>query len=419
MVGIEMIYSTKSPAFSPALGRLLMGALLFLACTCDLLYSPKNQPQPFSSSTHDTASISHLFSVNPGRQICNPSASQDTVNFKGCMLFLNLEGALKLNVPQKWKSEYPLEATIAHDRLTIVDSSNTVRWFMMKPSFIPQSELQDPEWSTHPDYIAFLGDNDNNSDGYIVRISDKNVLKMNNGLLQANSTPHVWLPDRFQSTVNVNLDAAPVLFTTPVSAWDSTSGMVDKETIRAYFGTDSVKFVYSKNKGSQGLTIYYLDFHEQHPRIREVPRPRGKDGNDCESPLISPNGNWIVYNCKNGSLACEAYLQCLSDSSEPVPLHSGMAAEPHWWLSNAGSLFVLYSTKVGPLSGLLEKVPSDGSYGETLIRRVAIGPQWLSLYDPESRLAPLPFQGGLTRDGKYLVTGYIYGYILGYPWIGM
>jgi hypothetical protein len=66
----------------------------------------------------------------------------------------------------------------------------------------------------------------------------------------------------------------------------------------------------------------------------------------------------------------------------------------------------------------LQKVAGDGSYGETLIRRITPGPKWLSLYDPESMLAPLPFQGGLTRDGRYLVTGYIYGYILGFPSIG-
>jgi hypothetical protein len=94
-------------------------------------------------------------------------------------------------------------------------------------------------------------------------------------------------------------------------------------------------------------------------------------------------------------------------------LHDGMAAEPHWWQNEkTADLYVLYSTKVGPLSALLEQVTADGSYGETLIRRVTSGPKWLSLYDPESRLAPLPFQGGLTRDGSFLVTGYIYGYIL-------
>jgi hypothetical protein len=195
--------------------------------------------------------------------------------------------------------------------------------------------------------------------------------------------------------------------------------MVDKETVREYFGTDLVKFVYALNKGSLGLTIYYIDYSQANPTVTEVPRPQGKDGFDCESPLISPDGSWIVYNCKNGGLSCESYMQLLSDKSEAVLLHNGMAAEPHWWLNDkTNELFVLYSTKVGPLYDDLARITDDGSKGRTLIRRIASGPTWLSLHDGESTLAELPFQGGLTRDGNYLVTGYIYGYILGFPSIG-
>jgi hypothetical protein len=329
------------------------------------------------------------------------------------MLFLNLEGPLNLTVPQEWKSQYSSIADIAHDRLTIVDSSNTVRWFLIKPDFLPQAELQDPEWSRHPNYIAFIGDNDLASDGYIVRISDKAVLKINKGRLQANSTPHLWLPDHFRNSTGLIRDAAASLFTSDSSSWDTSTGIADKETIRKFFATDSVKFIFSKNKGSSGLTIYFIDFSQAQPGLVEIPRPKGRDGYDCESPLISPDGNWIVYNCKNGSLSCESYMQRIDGASEPVLLHDGMAAEPHWWQNEkTADLYVLYSTKVGPLSALLEQVTADGSYGETLIRRVTSGPKWLSLYDPESRLAPLPFQGGLTRDGSFLVTGYIYGYIL-------
>jgi len=395
-----------------------LSGLVLIASGCDWIYKPQSQPQPgITSSTN--ASLPHLFSVNNDQQICNPNASQDTLNFKGCMLFLNLEGALNLKVPQEWESAYSLFADNPHDRLTIVDTTDTVRWFLMKPDFIPQTEMQKPRWSRHPDYISFLGDNDNNSDGYVVRISDKSVLKINNGMLQANSTTHLWLPDHFKGPSNLVHNAVPELFSPAYETWDSMSGLVDKATVLAFFNTDSVKLVFSKSKASLGLTIYYIDYSQQNPAVTQLPRPQGMDGYDCESAQISPDGNWIVYNCRQGSLTCEVYLQNLSPGSGPVLMHEGMAAEPHWWLNEkTGDLFVEYSTKPGPLEDHLDQEAADGSHGQTLIRRIATGPQWLSLHDAESVLAPLPFQGGLCRDGSYLVTGYIYGYILGFPSIG-
>lgn len=401
-------------------GLLHIFSVFVCAVGCNFPYAPQYQPQPFAKSTDTTNSRLQLYSVNTGRQICNPSASQDTQNFRGCMLFLNLEGALNINIPQEWASQYPATAPNAHDRLTIIDSSNTVRWFLMKPAFVPQAELQNPEWSRHPDYAAFLGDNDVNSDAYIVRISDKEVLRINNGMSQANSTPHVWLPDHFQGPSGLVHNATPTLFSIPATSYDSTSGMVDKETIRAFFGTDSVHYVFSKDLRGIGLTIYYIDYSQSSPQLVQIPRPQGKDGFDCESPLISPDGNWIVYNCKNGSLSCEAYLQQLNGSSQPLLLHNGMAAEPHWWQNaGTGDLFVLYSTQVGPIESLLDQSAANGSLGSTLIRRVHGGPGWLMLYEQESALAPLPFQGGLTRDGCFLVTGYIYGYIFRFADFGL
>ena len=403
-----------------AFWNLSLLVLLSFASGCDWIYKPESQPQPGSTSNQNAASLPHLFSVNHDQQICNPTASQDTMNFKGCMLFLNLEGALNLKVSPEWESAYLLTNAGAHDRLTIVDTMDTVRWFLMKPGFIPQTEMQKPRWSRHPDYISFLGDNDFNSDGYVVRISDKAVLKVNTGLLQANSTTHLWLPDHFKGPSGLARNAVPALFSPAGATWDSVSGLVDKATIRAFFNTDSVKFVFSKNKASLGLTIYYIDYSQVNPTVVEVPRPQGKDGYDCESAQISPDGNWIVYNCRRGSVSCEAYMQYLGFASEAVLLHDGMAAEPHWWLrESTGELFVEYCTKPGPLEVHLDLVPADGSSGETLIRKIAAGPEWLSLHDPESILTSLPFQGGLTRDGGYLVTGYIYGYILGFPSIGM
>jgi len=388
--------------------------LIFIE-SCKYPYEPTHQSPPMAGS--NVVTTSSLYPINPGRQICNPSASQDTVNFKACMLYLNLGGNLPVNVPEDWKSIYTNYADQPHDRLTIIDTSNTVRWFLMKPTFIPQTELQDPEWSANPEYIAFLGDADYTSDGYIVRISDKSILRFNKGNVQANSTPHLWTPHS-AVTPAPETGAAASLFSDDDSLFDKTTGMVRKETIGMYFSTDSVKIVFAKDVGSSGLTIHYIDYSQPQPGLIVLPRPKNREGMACESPLISPDGRWIVFNCKNGSLANEAYLQRLDGTSQPLLLHQGTAAEPHWWRNPGNSdLYILYCTAIGPLDRDLIQVPSNGSYGSTLIRRVNLssGLAWQVLYDNESELCGLPFQGGLTPDGRYLVTGYQYGYIFSIP----
>ena len=77
-------------------------------------------PEPFeaetvgSSASNQTSDIGTMFPVNTMQQICNPSVSQDTVNFPASMLWLNFgsdlynrilnEAAEKSSDPQ-WKAE--------------------------------------------------------------------------------------------------------------------------------------------------------------------------------------------------------------------------------------------------------------------------------------------------------------------------
>lgn len=391
---------------------LLFVSLLFVSFNflyCDFPYSPEIQNQPIKS----TPLISNLKVINPMRQICNPSASQDTVNFKGCMLFLNLGGVISVNVPAKWKSEYNVIADNPHDRLTIVDTNNSVRWFLKKPSFITEYEIQDPEWTVNADYITFLGDNDDQSSGYVVRLSNKTIFKFNNQNLHPTSTPHMWKRPDVSSTIDTL--ANPILFSANI-IYDSLTGMADKNSLINYFETDSIIFTFSKKNTAGFLSIQYINYSDTVPSLISLNRPEKREDFHLESPLISPDGKWVLFNCKKGILACEAYVQCLNKDSKPILIHEGMAAEPHWWKSpGTNDCYIIFCTKVGPIEELYENVKNDGTLGYTLIRKfnpsVTSSIQWLSLLEKETILSQLPFQGGLSPDGHFLVTGYQYGYI--------
>ena len=61
-------------------------------------------PEPFEAESVESASsgksdIGTVFPVNTQKQICNPSVSQDTVNFPAAMLWLNFGGTLKVTPP--------------------------------------------------------------------------------------------------------------------------------------------------------------------------------------------------------------------------------------------------------------------------------------------------------------------------------
>jgi hypothetical protein len=358
---------------------------------------------------------SRLRCVNTGRQICNESISQDAENYSGCMLWLNFMGEMTVRVPSQWVDEYTIPAPFHHDRLTISDTGNTVKWFVMRPSFIT-GEMQDPEWTTHPDYIALLGQDDDAAwDGYIVRISDKEFFKFSEDGLNGTSTPHLWLPTGYTGAA------------APESLEYDANGLVTKASIAAYFGTDTVKVAFSYKVGGW-LTLRYIDYSAADPQVVELSRPEGKDDWHCESGLISPDGNWIVFNCYTGTSTYSAYVQELTPGSRPV-LIAEPGADPHWWRDPAdGSLFVVYSTTGGVISeGLEGFIGDDGSIdaslGSTLIRRADLtsgggggGPgSWYYFKDPPVNLVDLPFKGGLSPDGRFLCTGYNYAYLFVLP----
>ena len=384
---------------------------------CDFLYAPKTQPSTFvvnTDTTHTgTIGTGYLYPINPEQQACNPSISQNQL-FPGCLLWLGFN-VLSVRIPAEITG-YDTITVAEHDRLTILDIANYVRWYIMRSDFESRGELQCPEWSTHPDYLACLvGTISQPYSGYAVRISNKQILKICNKSLEEFSNPHFWLPDSAVSVASV---------TSPLY---DTTGFVKKEFIEQFFGTTQFKFVYVLPQ--KAGTIYYVDYCAPgEPVPVPLQKPGGKENQECGSPLVSPDGNWVTYHCFSNSAQgtqYSSYIQRLKPDSRPVLIANG-ASDPHWWIDiyNNNNYNIVYTVTKGAYF-------SDYNYSDPLIEETGVAgatlkkhlkgtpadvPAHVGTLDIDAAapdtLVRLPFKGGLSRDGYFLGTAYKYAYLM-------
>jgi hypothetical protein len=200
--------------------------------------------------------------------------------------------------------------------------------------------------------------------------------------------------------------------------YDPATGFIKKSSLQQFFGTTNVKIAYCLLK--TGLTLYYIDYNDSIPRPRELAKPEGKETWTCESPMISPEGNWVAYNCEYDVKTNESYMQRLKPGAEPILLGE-KAFDPHWWVDPLdGRYFIIYAripgVKLINADYRSPSVPMDGSLGSTVKVLLQGSPMdvpshmGLRAYGSES-IAGLPFKGGLSPDGRYLCTGQTYSYI--------
>lgn len=380
---------------------LLVGSFALVSCLYD--------PEPYSQTTTPTESaetdFGTVYAVNSGRQICNPSVSEDSINYPASMLWLNFSGNLTVSSAPKG---YNTTGAIQHDRLTISDTAGKVLWFVMKDS-VPgvKCQFQDPEWSTHSNYLVTLG-------GFPA--SGKSCDDLDHGILalRLSDKASFWLFDRSISEL-----ATPHLWV------GATSAIVDStDSLQVFFGTHEVQLVYV----SQEDEILWVNY-SQSSKVQKLQKPKNRSGWMFDSPLISPDGKWIVYNILNGSYEWESYIQELSTTSMPtkMPFLEGMLSEPaqpHWW-SYGGRLFVMWA-EFPAGNSMLNKadfsktIAQDGSLGRTSMREVSltsgapsdVAVEWVG---DVRILAPLPFTGGRSPDGYFMATGTNNGYLLNLP----
>ncbi|MBO4436789.1 MAG: hypothetical protein J5791_07910 [Fibrobacter sp.] len=372
-------------------------------------------PEPFEAETVNSASstqskIGTLYAVNNEMQICNPSVTQDTVNYPASMLWLNFGGTLYVTPSD---SGFPTEAE-EHDRLTISDTAGKVLWYVMRDTSEGECQFQDPEWSTHPDFAVALRAYDKKKKNlclpenldygmFAVRFSDKKKFWFYDKEIREDASPHLWVaPD---ASVDVDDDA---------------------ETVEGFFGTSNVRLVYVNDDDK----IVFVDFANGGlKKSVTLQRPSGKKGWGVDAPMISPDGKFVVYNLTENSSTWEAYVQELSASSTPVKIERwnkslSEPGQPHWF-AYRGRLFVVW---IEAPSGkqmfnkelLSNESVQDGSAGRTVMREIRLmagAPSDLAVewVGDAREIAPIPMTGGRSPDAKFLSTGYKYGYLLELP----
>lgn len=390
-------------------------AAAVLLVGCEYPYQPKARESTITTKSavyENGTMVSINTSSGTSHQICNPSISQDTVDFAGCMMWLNFKGDLGVTVaPGLAGPLYTLIAPQQHDRLTITDYTNTVRWYLFNTELglAAQTELQDPEWSTHSDYVVTLAKRTlENFDGYVVDVKDKSrFLKFNDFGLTNISTPHLW----------VGAPSAPPVAT---NGQRDANGFASKDSIYAFFGTCNVKFVFVlRNGGQDNYRIYYIDYAKETPRMLPLKKPAAFAGNRVENPLFDPQGNFVAYDASINDLTdgYRSFIQYLDSSSTPVSLSRETAAEPHWYRSSVSTLlYVVYSTKGHSVSADLTKI-TNGSAGQTYRQQVALNPSGavnnarIELVGKPEMYVNAPMKGGISPDGRFMATGYDNAYM--------
>lgn len=392
----------------------LLLPLGLLALTLMACYSPEPFEAEYSdesSNTDTSAEMGKIYSLNGGKQTCNPSASQDTVNYPASMLWLNFSGTLNVNAPD---SGFTLKKVLQHDRLTVSDTANNVKWYLVRDTSAGECQFQDPEWSTHPNFIVALRGYD--VDGskacenldygiFAVRMSDKKKFWFDKKGIPEEATPHLWVgePD------------------------DGFKEYGDSSTVEGFFGSDKVILTYV-DKNQNIVVARYGTLEKGKPQTFKLKKPSNRKNWKIDSPLISPNGWYVVYNMYENSTTWEAYLQYINEDSEPFKIERtkdmmSEPAQPHWYKIEY-NLFVVWSefpagSQMLNKNDLTKTSVQNGSVGRTVMRGMRSFPKT----NDESvgwdgngvEIAPVPMTGGITPDGKFLATGTNPAYLLKLP----
>ena len=169
------------------------------------------------------------------------------------------------------------------------------------------------------------------------------------------------------------------------------------QTVKAFAdNAKNVKLAYTLMEDSRN--VYYVDFSDTAPHPIKLKKPADKSNLHADSPLISPDGSFVAYYLTQGATVNGAYIQKLDPTSEPVRV-AGDGTEPHWWIDSQGKTYIIYSDNI-LVSGSLTL-----GQGKTYKQKVDLSGDG-AITEDRVEIAPYPMNGGLSKNGQFLCTGY-------------
>jgi hypothetical protein len=185
-----------------------------------------------------------------------------------------------------------------------------------------------------------------------------------------------------------------------------------RDAIKNFLGISSYRFKLAFTRASE-QSLYIVDFSQmemnaaagdEHPKVTKLANDPDRSGYQFDSPLFSPDGALVTYFLRSGAAAQVPYVQKADGQSAAVALAEN-GTDPHFWQDSSGALFIIYSDKFMTQINELSAISGFATY------RQKIDPVTGAIMGSRTVLVDKPFNGGLSRNGRYLCTGYADGAI--------
>lgn len=198
---------------------------------------------------------------------------------------------------------------------------------------------------------------------------------------------------------NPSQSSPPAMIFTPTLS--SSTAAIGSFLGQKIYGDIQAKLVFTIVRSSdQSKKLCYIDFSEDTdtPTVHTIAAAHG-----AQLPVISPDGNWVVYATGRGSEAgspinqrSSVYICRLSEDAQPVLVAADSACEPRF-IQDTSSLIVVYPT-------MAPNCAWEG-FGKTMAVSIDVSSGEAVVGEPEVLFEHGSYTGGCSWDQRYLCGG--------------
>jgi Tol biopolymer transport system component len=192
----------------------------------------------------------------------------------------------------------------------------------------------------------------------------------------------------------------PVQFIPPVPP-PPKHAFIPKDTLDSFCRASNVTLLYTLSKqGVMTQTLYYVHLSDSNATPVRLKKPREREDWNASSPMPSPDGKLVTYYLFPPRGQSAAYIQRVDSTSDPV-LIAEPGSDPHFYKDKLGYLYVTYTDTEEILGVPANQITARATY-MVQVDTLSGQPNPSTL----KNIAKYPFYGGMSRDGRYICTGY-------------